>query len=196
MSSPIALQHVRPVEQPRDLAAEAAVAHVGVVEDVVERAAAVVLADHVGGDPLLVRTSACRGTRRCPERTCDRPHGGDCILVRLAAEEAGRPVRRARHRGRRRRRRAGADRDLDRAQGGRRLGGRPGGQPAAPAERRAAAGDYVFEGYELQDALDAANESLEDDVSVSEQDGPTTQLPPFKRAEVLGPLERWFFGRS
>ena len=29
--------------------------------------------------------------------------------------------------------------------------------------------DYLFEGYELQDALDAANEALEDDVSVSEE---------------------------
>ena len=55
--------------------------------------------------------------------------------------------------------------------------------------------DYVFEGYELQDALDAANETLEDDVSVSEQDGSDARVQPFKRAEVLGPLERWFFGR-
>ena len=31
--------------------------------------------------------------------------------------------------------------------------------------------DYLFEGYELQDALDAANEALEDDVSVAEGDG-------------------------
>jgi len=56
-------------------------------------------------------------------------------------------------------------------------------------------GDYTFEGYELQDALRAANETLEDDVRVSEQDGSETRVPPFKRAEVLGPLERWFFGR-
>jgi hypothetical protein len=56
-------------------------------------------------------------------------------------------------------------------------------------------GDYVFEGYELQDALDAANETLEDDVSVSEGDGSTAKLQPFKRAEILRPLERWFFGR-
>jgi hypothetical protein len=55
--------------------------------------------------------------------------------------------------------------------------------------------DYVFEGYELQDALDRANETLEDDVSVSEQDGRSGKVAPFKRAEVLGPLERWFFGR-
>ncbi len=58
------------------------------------------------------------------------------------------------------------------------------------------AGDYVFEGYELQDALDAANETLEDDVSVAEGDGSTTRQPPFRRSEILGPLERWFFGTS
>ena len=55
--------------------------------------------------------------------------------------------------------------------------------------------DYLFEGYELQDALDAANEALEDDVSVSEGDGSEVRQAPFRRSEVLGPLERWFFGR-
>jgi hypothetical protein len=55
--------------------------------------------------------------------------------------------------------------------------------------------DYVFEGYELQDALDSANETLEDDLSVSERDGREASLRPFRRAEILGPLERWFFGR-
>ena len=57
------------------------------------------------------------------------------------------------------------------------------------------AGDYAFEGFELQDALDAANDTLEDDIRVSEQDGRLSHLQPFKRAEVLRPLERWFFGR-
>jgi hypothetical protein len=56
-------------------------------------------------------------------------------------------------------------------------------------------GDYLFEGYELQDALDAANETLEDDVSVSERDGRAASVRPFRRSEILGPLERWFFGR-
>jgi hypothetical protein len=56
-------------------------------------------------------------------------------------------------------------------------------------------GDYVFEGYELQDALDAANETLEDDASVSERDGRDAAVRPFRRSEILGPLERWFFGR-
>jgi len=55
--------------------------------------------------------------------------------------------------------------------------------------------DYVFEGYELTDALEAANSHLEDDVRVSEQDGTDAKVRPFVREELLRPLERWFFGR-
>jgi hypothetical protein len=55
--------------------------------------------------------------------------------------------------------------------------------------------DYVFEGYELADALERANETLEDDAAVSEQDGHSEKIRPFVREELLGPLERWFFGR-
>ena len=55
--------------------------------------------------------------------------------------------------------------------------------------------DYVFEGYELEDALEAANNCLEDDVTVLEQDGRVSKAKPFTRKELLGPLERWFFGR-
>jgi hypothetical protein len=54
--------------------------------------------------------------------------------------------------------------------------------------------DYVFEGYELDDCLQAANEALEDDASVSEKDGRPEHLKPFTRDEMLKPLERWFFG--
>jgi hypothetical protein len=55
--------------------------------------------------------------------------------------------------------------------------------------------DYLFEGYELEDALEAANAALEDDVSVLERDGNNERVSPFKRDELLKPLERWFFGR-
>ena len=55
--------------------------------------------------------------------------------------------------------------------------------------------DYVFEGYELEDALEAANATLEDDVRVLEQDGRDVDAKPFVREELLKPLERWFFGR-
>jgi hypothetical protein len=54
--------------------------------------------------------------------------------------------------------------------------------------------DYVFEGYELDDCLTAANETLEDDATVSESDGRPEHLKPFTRDEMLKPLERWFFG--
>jgi len=56
--------------------------------------------------------------------------------------------------------------------------------------------DYLFQGFELSDALVAANEALEDDAVVSEQDGSGAKVRPFVREELLGPLERWFFGRS
>ena len=56
--------------------------------------------------------------------------------------------------------------------------------------------DYVFQGYELQDAIDRANEILDDDVRVSEQDGRPEHIRPFTRKELLRPLERWFFGHS
>jgi hypothetical protein len=55
--------------------------------------------------------------------------------------------------------------------------------------------DYVFEGYELDDALEHANDTLEDDISVLERDGAAPAARPFTRREVLPLLERWFFGR-
>lgn len=55
--------------------------------------------------------------------------------------------------------------------------------------------DYIFQGYELSDALEFANGALRDDAQVSEQDGRLESLRPFEREELLRPLERWFFGR-
>ena len=55
--------------------------------------------------------------------------------------------------------------------------------------------DYLFEGYELEDALERANGALEDDLRVSTQDGRAAAAEPFSREELLKPLERWFFGR-
>lgn len=57
------------------------------------------------------------------------------------------------------------------------------------------ADDYVFEGFELDDALLAANDCLGDDGRVSAQDGHAPAVDPFTREELLKPLERWFFGR-
>jgi hypothetical protein len=55
--------------------------------------------------------------------------------------------------------------------------------------------DVVFEGYELEEALDRANDALEDDLRVLEADGRTPNVKPFTRREVLPVLERWFFNR-
>jgi hypothetical protein len=54
--------------------------------------------------------------------------------------------------------------------------------------------DYVFEGFELEDAVEAANAALEDDARVSAQDGHESSVAAFERDELLKPLERWFFG--
>jgi hypothetical protein len=57
------------------------------------------------------------------------------------------------------------------------------------------ADDYLWEGHELEDCLDAANATLEDDAVVSEGDGATAKVKPFRREELLAPLEKFFFGR-
>ena len=57
------------------------------------------------------------------------------------------------------------------------------------------ADDVLFEGYELEEALERANEALEDDVQVLETDGRAADVKPFTRREVLPLLERFFFGR-
>jgi hypothetical protein len=64
---------------------------------------------------------------------------------------------------------------------------RPSGEPRQD--------DYLFEGHELGDALEAANGALEDDVRVLEDDGKADLVKPFTRKEVLPVLERFFFGR-
>ena len=56
--------------------------------------------------------------------------------------------------------------------------------------------DVVWQGYELDDALDAANGTLEDDCVVSEEDGSAAKVRPFRREELLEPLEKFFFGRT
>jgi len=56
--------------------------------------------------------------------------------------------------------------------------------------------DYLFEGYELEDALEVANGTLSDDSRVSAQDGRPETVAPFDREEILKKLERWFFGHE
>jgi hypothetical protein len=56
--------------------------------------------------------------------------------------------------------------------------------------------DYVFDGYELDDALAAANNALSDDLEISAEEGVNEDVRPFDREELLKPLERWFFGHK
>ncbi len=55
------------------------------------------------------------------------------------------------------------------------------------------ADDYIFESYELDDALEHANAALEDDVRVLEEEGLEKRVLPFTRKEILPLLERRFF---
>ncbi len=60
----------------------------------------------------------------------------------------------------------------------------------------ALADDYVFDGYEMGDALEAANRALRDDLVVSRSEGLNEHVTEFSDDELLRPLERWFFGHS
>jgi hypothetical protein len=55
--------------------------------------------------------------------------------------------------------------------------------------------DALFEGYEMQDAVLAANNALESDVEASADvdDGRNDGVQPFTETELKRKLERWFF---
>ena len=56
--------------------------------------------------------------------------------------------------------------------------------------------DYIFEGYEMGDALEAANNALADDLLVSAEEGVNERVRRFTEDDLLKPLERWFFGHE
>lgn len=56
--------------------------------------------------------------------------------------------------------------------------------------------DEIFAGYELDDALARANEALEDDVRVLEEEGLDVHVTAFTRNEILPRLEKWFLHES
>ena len=73
------------------------------------------------------------------------------------------------------------------------------GRAIDPSNRRTAkprAVDYLFEGYEMGDALEAANNALRDDVEVSAEEGRNENVREFSDEDLLKPLERWFFGHK
>jgi hypothetical protein len=68
--------------------------------------------------------------------------------------------------------------------------------PRARNASRPRGADYLFEGYELGDAVAAANNALADDAEVSAEEGVADEVRPFTEKELLEPLERWFFGHA
>jgi hypothetical protein len=155
-----------------------------------------VLADQVRGDTLLLARRCAREGEDVPEEVPDPAHRRDCILGQLARkQQAGRFAERVVE---------GFDDGgsserivlwIERKEGGIWAVGRA----VNPQHRTAVeprADDYIFEGFELQDALDAANDALEDDAEVAANDGSEERYAPFKRTEILEPLERWFFGHT
>ena len=67
--------------------------------------------------------------------------------------------------------------------------------PGHRAAREPSADDVIFTGYELDDALEHANEALEDEVRVLEDEGLDVKVRPFTRQEILPRLEDRFLHR-
>jgi len=187
---------LRPIEQASLLLRSQPVLHVAVLEDLGQPPAAPVLADEVCNDLLFRRAPREEERERVPPAAPQPRHGTDCIVGSVpVSSDRGRFAERVLH---------GVDDAgneeriliwIERKAGALWAVGRV----VNPQERNgktARAVDYVFEGYELEDALEQANAALEDDLTVSERDGRGEHCKPFTRDEVLKPLEAWFFGRS
>jgi hypothetical protein len=56
--------------------------------------------------------------------------------------------------------------------------------------------DYVFDGFEMGDAVAAANQALDSELEIAAGDAIEQTVDPFTEDELRAPLERWFFGRS
>ena len=52
--------------------------------------------------------------------------------------------------------------------------------------------DWIFRGYEMTDALEAANAALSADLDVSLELGEAFAAAPFSESELRPRLERWF----
>ena len=53
--------------------------------------------------------------------------------------------------------------------------------------------DYIFEGYEMGDAIEAANNTLADELAVFYEESPDESPPRFTEEDLLKPLAWWFF---
>ena len=184
------------VEEPPLLLRVEPVLDVPVLEDLGEASPARVLADHVRSHAVLRARTGEQKREGAAQQAGKSLHRGDCILALVKRKQtegrfAERLLAGVDDQGREERvviwieRKTGALWAVGRAVNPHH---RSSGEPRRD--------DYVFEGYELEDALEAANTTLEDDVRVLEQDGRDVDAKPFVRDELLKPLERWFFGRT
>jgi hypothetical protein len=183
------------IEQARLLLRREPVLDVPVLEDLRGTATARVLPRQIGDDLFLHRRLCKQEGEGVPEEAGELQHGGDCIVgaVKVSSDRgrfAERVLRGVDDAGGEEHvviwieRKAGALWAVGRAVNPEQRNGRD--------PRR---DDYIFEGFELVDALEQANAALEDDLTVSERDGRGDHCRPFTREEVLKPLEAWFFGR-
>ncbi len=182
--------HLGAIEQARALIGREPVLHVAVLENLGEVAATVVFSDHVGRDPFLGRRALEEEREEIPERHRAGLYPPAMRRSSIGGRCAERELRGVDDAGREERvvlwieRKPGALWAVGRAVN---FHQRPSDEPRQE--------DWLFEGYELVDALEAANDALEDDVRVLEQDGSSEHVKPFTRKEVLPVLERFFFGR-
>ncbi len=184
-----------PVEQPCLLLRREAVLDVAILEDLRDPAPARVFPRQVGDDLLFDGGLREQEGEGAPEEARELEHGADCIVeaVQVSSDRgrfAERVLRAVDDAGNEEHvviwieRKAGALWAVGRAM-----------NPEQRSGRDPRKDDYIFEGYELVDALEQANAALEDDLTVSERDGRGEHCRPFTREEVLKPLEAWFFGR-
>jgi hypothetical protein len=187
---------VRARQHPLLLLLRQPVLNVRILEDLVHATTGAVLAQQVCHDHVLLRRPREKERERILKERAEPEHASDCIVALVqASADRGRFAERMLHgvddAGNEERvniwieRKAGAVWAVGRA--------------VNPHERNTKAprrDDYIFEGYELEDALEQANAALEDDLTVSEADGRPEHLRPFTRDECLKPLEAWFFGRT
>ena len=93
--------------------------------------------------------------------------------------------------------RGGGRDDLDRAQTGRAVGGWPGGR-TWPSGTTGSCGRTTTCSRATRWAMRSRRptRALDADLDVSAEEGKPQEVEPFSEAELLVPLERWFFGRS
>jgi hypothetical protein len=186
---------IGPVEQPGLLLRRQAVLDVAILQDLREVATASVLARHVRHNLFLRRASREEKRERITKQA-RQPRHRNRLYSRAVqvSSDRGRFAERELH---------GVDDAgqeerivvwIERKPGALWAVGRV-VNPQLRNGKATKASDYVFEGYELEDALEQANAALEDDLTVSERDGRSEHCRPFTREECLKPLEAWFFGR-